>query len=323
MSIIFLLKLIIEKSGLKDQFEWVYCNTSNEVAATYKKVKSVDNIQIINPKKGFYDWLKNDKKYFLPTRLTRSCCAKFKEGGLKKHFDKNEHLIMVLGVRKFESAKRSGYDYVMDYTFRSKNHKNNNIPKKWVNIAPIINWTDVDVWLYIMRENIEYNELYNKGYNRVGCIICPYQHDYIDILTRENYPHISKRWDSILKESYKRYRVWDNFHWTFDEYKNSKWKTGTSKDGELIKLKATKERINELAKLKGIDKSLAEKYFKKDCCICGKKITNPHAIGMSLKLNRNSSSFYCKKCLGEKLGLNNKELNLLIRQYKEGGCNLF
>ena len=40
-------------------------------------------------------------------------------------------------------------------------------------VNPIIDWTHRDVWEYINSEKIETCELYQCGYDRVGCIGCP------------------------------------------------------------------------------------------------------------------------------------------------------
>ena len=63
---------------------------------------------------------------------------------------------MILGVRKYESTKRAKYDWVMGDAFYNKlfgEEKNNN-PKLWTNIAPIIEWKDEDVWIYLLLNNI-------------------------------------------------------------------------------------------------------------------------------------------------------------------------
>ncbi len=45
--------------------------------------------------------------------------------------------------------------------------------KKKMVVNPIIDWKDSDVWEYINSENIPTCELYQCGYDRVGCIGCP------------------------------------------------------------------------------------------------------------------------------------------------------
>ena len=40
-------------------------------------------------------------------------------------------------------------------------------------IRPIVDWSDTEVWSYIIKNNIPYCELYDKGWDRLGCIGCP------------------------------------------------------------------------------------------------------------------------------------------------------
>lgn len=40
-------------------------------------------------------------------------------------------------------------------------------------VNPIIDWTHSDIWEFINSEHIETCELYQCGYDRVGCIGCP------------------------------------------------------------------------------------------------------------------------------------------------------
>lgn len=40
-------------------------------------------------------------------------------------------------------------------------------------VNPIIDWRDSDIWEYIRSEKLRVCELYNMGYDRVGCIGCP------------------------------------------------------------------------------------------------------------------------------------------------------
>jgi phosphoadenosine phosphosulfate reductase len=40
-------------------------------------------------------------------------------------------------------------------------------------LHPIIDWGDDDVWEYIHRNNLPYCSLYDEGFKRLGCILCP------------------------------------------------------------------------------------------------------------------------------------------------------
>jgi 3'-phosphoadenosine 5'-phosphosulfate sulfotransferase (PAPS reductase)/FAD synthetase len=38
--------------------------------------------------------------------------------------------------------------------------------------TPIIFWNEKDIWNYIKLYNLEYSDIYNKGYDRTGCVFC-------------------------------------------------------------------------------------------------------------------------------------------------------
>jgi phosphoadenosine phosphosulfate reductase len=41
-------------------------------------------------------------------------------------------------------------------------------------VNPIIEWTDADVWEFLNKVvQVPHCELYEKGYHRIGCILCP------------------------------------------------------------------------------------------------------------------------------------------------------
>ena len=42
-------------------------------------------------------------------------------------------------------------------------------------IHPIIDWSEAEVWEYIRTYNIPYCSLYDEGFRRLGCVLCPYQ----------------------------------------------------------------------------------------------------------------------------------------------------
>ena len=42
-----------------------------------------------------------------------------------------------------------------------------------MNVNPIIDWSDDDVWEFIEKYSVPYCELYDQGYTRLGCVGCP------------------------------------------------------------------------------------------------------------------------------------------------------
>jgi len=307
-----------------------FANTSNDTADTYKYIKTLpkDKLHILNPKLGFYQWVVKTKNYFTPSTLVRNCCSTYKEGQINKYFNKKELITMVTGVRKYESTKRAKYDFIMDSDFRTKIHGKDNLAKPWITLAPIVEWKDEEVWLYILKEKLEYNNQYNIGFNRCGCLICPFQTDYIDLLVEENYPKQWVRWVEILKKNYEIYHVEKHLKWTLEEWVNGRWKAATSKEYELINLAPMEDRIKQLAEIKGISEAMAKKFWNKKCS-CGKKL-NPTEIAINYKtfgryedVENDERQLLCKKCFCEIQEITKKEYAELTFRYLEEGCNLF
>lgn len=42
-------------------------------------------------------------------------------------------------------------------------------------LHPIIDWTEQDIWQYIKQEKLNYCKLYDEGFRRLGCVMCPMQ----------------------------------------------------------------------------------------------------------------------------------------------------
>lgn len=117
-------------------------------------------------------------KVYPPTTLSRYCCKYLKESG-------GEGRDKITGVRWAESnrrrKKRSGIEIDDDKEDRTKLDPDNMdedmvrfcMQSKGFILNPIIDWTDEDVWEFIHRYNVPYCELYDQGYDRLGCIGCP------------------------------------------------------------------------------------------------------------------------------------------------------
>ena len=41
-----------------------------------------------------------------------------------------------------------------------------------VKIAPLADWTERDVWAYLVRHDVPYNVLHDRGYPSIGCVPC-------------------------------------------------------------------------------------------------------------------------------------------------------
>lgn len=91
-----------------------------------------------------------------PTRIARYCCRELKE-------QYGAGRTIITGVRWAESAKRSSRNlYEGCYTDGSKHF-----------LHVVIDWSDDDVWEYIRSQGLPYCTLYDEGFKRIGCIMCP------------------------------------------------------------------------------------------------------------------------------------------------------
>lgn len=130
------------------------------------------------------------KKGTPPTRLMRYCCSVFKENS-------TPYRITAVGVRASESRKRQGRSDFSSGRGRTAKYFNlehvkevfkdaaeqdpvwdctivaNARNRKKLIVNPIYEWNDNDVWTYIKENKIRYNPLYDMGYSRVGCVLCP------------------------------------------------------------------------------------------------------------------------------------------------------
>ena len=99
----------------------------------------------------------------IPTRKLRWCCAIYKEqGGSDK--------VKILGVRAAESTSRKEHWRIL--TPWKKGGRNGTETSGWC-VAPILHWSDKDVWKFIKDKGIPYCKLYDEGFKRLGCIGCP------------------------------------------------------------------------------------------------------------------------------------------------------
>jgi phosphoadenosine phosphosulfate reductase len=89
-----------------------------------------------------------------PTRMARYCCDELKE----RTGEVGDTVFT--GVRWEESKTRSQQQMVSFY-------------KGKIMVRPIVDWTEYEVWSYILENEIPYCKLYDQGWDRIGCIGCP------------------------------------------------------------------------------------------------------------------------------------------------------
>ena len=135
-----------------------------------------------------------------PARMMRWCCSMFKTGPISRAFKGlygDEPILTYYGIRKGESVSRSKYNRIEDSADAVK------IQRQKV-AAPIFYWNDIDVWLYILSEGIDFNDAYRLGYDRVGCWCCPNNNARAQFLSQVYMPEAATKWHDFLVAFAKR-----------------------------------------------------------------------------------------------------------------------
>lgn len=173
--------------------------------------KQYPDVELIKPKMSIYDMAL--KKHILPTMRLRWCCAEFKEmSGAGK--------VTLIGIRKEESARRSKREEVStnikgkrtEETFDQwSEHQEKMVTcvggKDKILVSPIIHWTERDVWEFLNDVvKVPHCKLYDEGYTRIGCILCPMSNRKSKLRDIERFPHAKRRWiqtiEKLIKEGY-------------------------------------------------------------------------------------------------------------------------
>ncbi len=168
------------------------------------------------------DFFKLCKVFGPPSQHERWCCTIFKTSSLNKEYDNLPgKSLTFLGIRHSESVARAGYDRTQETSKISSQ----------VNAMPIIEWTDHDVWLYILAKNLLINDCYQYGYKRVGCWCCPNNSDWSMMLTEIYHPDYMQRWKNMIYEFAERTGKTD----PDDYYEEGRWKIRRGASGLKVK----------------------------------------------------------------------------------------
>ena len=135
---------------------------------TYKLMEEVENkygirIEIFFPEaKDVEDMVKKYgiNLFYKSIELRHFCCHVRKVRLLAKALNKVD--AWITGLRREQWASRHNIMKI------EVDHDHGQIVK----INPLADWTEKDVWDYIRKHKVPYNELYRKGYRSIGCAPC-------------------------------------------------------------------------------------------------------------------------------------------------------
>jgi len=148
-----------------DLINVIFGDTTLELPFTYEYV----NRFIEDNKDIKFAYAYNEEQKFLevcedigaPSRVNRWCCSMFKTAPFNRvlNYNFSDKVLTFLGIRKAESVARS------TYARTSSTEKKLKIAKK-ISAFPIIDWLDIEVWLYIFTKKLDFNYAYKLGYTK-------------------------------------------------------------------------------------------------------------------------------------------------------------
>lgn len=67
-------------------------------------------------------------------------------------------------------------------------------------VSPIFEWSEADVWYFLDEVvKVPHCELYDMGYRRIGCIMCPMSSYKQKIREERDFPHVKRGWIKAIK----------------------------------------------------------------------------------------------------------------------------
>lgn len=123
----------------------------------------------------------------MPRRQSRWCCELIKE-----HSGKGR--VVITGIRWAESARRR--QRRMFEVCQVDNTKRF--------LHPIIDWENKEVWEYIRGQGIPYCSLYDEGFRRLGCVLCPMQTPKQAQIELRRWPKLAEAWKHACYRLYEK-----------------------------------------------------------------------------------------------------------------------
>jgi len=90
-----------------------------------------------------------------------ACCRDLKVKPLKQAVQEQRVEVLITGIRKDEHPARGNREEVEEKSDPS-----------YLQANPILHWTEMDIWSYIIQQNLPYCDLYEQGYTSLGCMPC-------------------------------------------------------------------------------------------------------------------------------------------------------
>jgi len=196
--------LVVEKA-IESSPPIFFMDTGIELPETVEHIKDFAKsrkVSIIGQQAGERFWESVDV-FGPPARDFRWCCKVLKLGPAATSIadELGGETLSFMGQRKLESFQRSIEPRVTENPW---------VPGQ-ISANPIQNWNALEVWLYIFRAKADFNPLYNEGYHRMGCYLCPSSPLAELESLRETHPELHQKWASKMYEWAEKYGFSDEW----------------------------------------------------------------------------------------------------------------
>ncbi|HUT16416.1 MAG TPA: phosphoadenosine phosphosulfate reductase family protein [Anaerolineae bacterium] len=206
---------LVRRALHPEQITHIFSDTTLEDLNTYAYIR---RFREQNPLVSFWE-ARSEKNFFAlvgeigpPSRVMRWCCTIFKTGPINNLLQSfgEKKVLTFYGIRRRESQRRSQYDrvgansdkpgHVLAVDPDDDQHGVTVGAKigQQITASPILDWSEFDVWLYILLHGLDFNDAYRWGFSRVGCWLCPLNSRWSEFLTRLYFPEEADRWREQL-----------------------------------------------------------------------------------------------------------------------------
>lgn len=285
-----LVTYLLVEQALNDSPPLFFMDTGLELPETIQYIEEFadrHNTTIIGQDVGDRFWSSVDV-FGPPARDFRWCCKVLKLGPAAKAIaeEMGGSTVSYMGQRKLESFQRSVEPRVTSNPW---------VPGQ-ISANPIQRWNALEVWMYIFREQEPFNILYNRGYHRMGCYLCPASPLAEIYSLSETHPKLYTRWMNKLQEWAEKL----GFPKEWGEYGFWRWKRLPKGQMNLIKrmdLDIQRDRPSpsenmELNVAKGIS----------PCTSAGYSLEGQFSDGVDIERVSKLAAIFGKSAFSEELG---------------------
>lgn len=187
---------IVTRAFPDEHIPHIFADTTIELPTTYEFIKEFRRHKpsvpflIGVPVRDFFELC---REIGPPSRVMRWCCTTHKAVPLTDLLIGVGHggpVLVASGIRHTESARRQGYDAVVEGDSKIGIQ---------IMINPILDWTDIDIWFWTIARRLPINKAYKLGMNRVGCYCCPMGGSaWCDVVMRVAFEELRRDWEDFL-----------------------------------------------------------------------------------------------------------------------------